>query len=211
MKLYYFSGTGNSLAIARRIAQGIPGTQLLPILRASPSERPTGALGIVFPVHMVSVPVPVRSYLNSADLSGLQYFFAVGTHGGTAGTVGAYINNLQRARGGRLLDEYFAVRMVLNTPKGGGSATIDAHGLGQSHWALRHRSDVCPSGRVVLQPGTPHWDAATPCYYCYACFNFCPEQAIGVKHYTLKTGRYHHAGIHPADIAAQKPSTSRAS
>ena len=68
-------------------------------------------------------------------------------------------------------------------------------------------SAVCPSGRVVLQHGTPHWDAATPCYYCCACFNFCPEQAIGVKHYTRKTGRYRHPGICPADIASQKAFT----
>jgi len=69
-------------------------------------------------VHVASLPSPVRNYLSSADLSGLEYFFAVGTHGGKPGKVGVYINKLQRSRGGRLLDEYFPLKMLLNTPKG---------------------------------------------------------------------------------------------
>lgn len=275
MKLYYFTGTGNSLAVARRLAREIPGTELCPILGADPRERLTGSLGIVFPVHMVSVPVPVRRYLQTADFSGLDYFFAVGTHGGTPGNVNAYINHLLSSRGSRLLDGYFPIKMILNTPKG-----VAPRLLMSMNWAERIRpddvtamvervdaviptivqavtarntgscapgettrapgagfftrllwkvsdgstpslnylldsqsctgcgicSEVCPSGRVVLKGATPQWDEVQPCHFCYACFNFCPEQAIGVKHYTFKTGRYHHPEVGPGDVAAQKRS-----
>ena len=273
MKLYYFTGTGNSLAVARRLAREITGTELCPILGADPFERPTGALGLVFPVHMVGVPIPVRRYLTSADFSGLDYLFAVGTHGGTPGRVGAYIDYLLGSRGSRLLDAYFPLKMILNTPKGVAPRllmsmnwaekirpidvramsdrvaaaiptiaqavttrraairdSVEAHRarragiLTRLLWKASDGStpsldflldsasctgcgtcyDVCPSGRVILTGAVPHWVEEQPCYFCYACFNFCPQQAIGVKHYTFKTGRYHHPEVGPDDMAEQK-------
>ena len=272
MRLYYFTGTGNSLAVARRLAHEIPGIELRPIIGAQLGERPGGVLGMVFPVHMVGVPVPVRRYLESADFSALDYFFAVCTHGGTPGKVGAYINHILARRGSRLLDDYFALRMILNTPKGVAprllmtmnwaqkispdqvaamarrtasaiheiAQTVAARSTGCEAPAERTRlprageltrllwkaseastpalrflldreactgcavcSEVCPSCRVAMQDGAPRWDDSKQCYFCYACFNFCSEQAIGVKHYTFKTGRYHHPEIAAADVAAQ--------
>jgi len=62
---------------------------------------------------------------------------------------------------------------------------------------------VCTTGRIKLRNGKPSWNGPD-CNYCYACFNYCPAQSIGVKHYTKKLGRYHHPEISAADIAAQK-------
>jgi len=65
--------------------------------------------------------------------------------------------------------------------------------------------EVCLSGRVVLADGRPVWQTDVPCFFCYACFNSCPEQAILIQDkYERKTGRYLHPGITPADIAGQK-------
>ncbi|TVQ41556.1 MAG: 4Fe-4S dicluster domain-containing protein [Spirochaetaceae bacterium] len=273
MRLYYFTGTGNSLAVARRLAREFPGTELRPLLGAEPGERPTGVLGIAFPVHMVGVPIPLRRYLESADFSTLDYLFAIGTHSGTPGHVGAYINRILARRSSRLLDDYFPFKMILNTPKGvaprllmtmnwaekisptevaamvartapaiceiartvaARSTRFEAPGepervtrpsmLTRLLWKASERStpslsflldresctgcgvcrEVCPSGRVVMYEGAPRWGDSHQCYFCYACFNFCPEQAIGVKHYAFKTGRYHHPEIAAVDVAAQK-------
>ena len=62
---------------------------------------------------------------------------------------------------------------------------------------------VCTSGRIRIKDGKPVW-IKDECNYCYACFNYCPEQAIGVKYYTKKLGRYHHPNITSKDIAEQK-------
>jgi len=62
---------------------------------------------------------------------------------------------------------------------------------------------TCPTNSIKLIEGKPHWDSEK-CRYCYACFNFCPVQAIGVRYYIKKLGRYHHPGIGWEDIAAQK-------
>lgn len=63
---------------------------------------------------------------------------------------------------------------------------------------------VCPSGRIEMSNNGPGWNDDVECYYCYACFNFCSEQAIGVKHYTKKLGRYHHPKVSKEDLVMQK-------
>jgi len=63
---------------------------------------------------------------------------------------------------------------------------------------------VCTTGRIRMEGSLPSW-VGEDCNYCYACFNFCPAQAIGVKHYVKKLGRYHHPRVTAEDIAAMKP------
>lgn len=46
----------------------------------------------------------------------------------------------------------------------------------------------------------PEWHQDV-CFFCYACFNYCPQQAIGVEHCTKKLGRYHHPEISAEEIA----------
>jgi len=62
---------------------------------------------------------------------------------------------------------------------------------------------VCTTNRIEFIDNKPKWEGEK-CNYCYACFNFCPVQAIGVRYYTKKLGRYHYPEIEWADIAAQK-------
>ncbi|PKM94632.1 MAG: hypothetical protein CVU84_08935 [Firmicutes bacterium HGW-Firmicutes-1] len=62
---------------------------------------------------------------------------------------------------------------------------------------------VCTTNRIKLSAGKPYWEGEK-CHYCYACFNFCPVQVIGVKYYTKKLGRYHHPDVGWEDVAAQK-------
>ncbi len=64
--------------------------------------------------------------------------------------------------------------------------------------------EVCPSVQIRLGNGKPQWQKHIKCYYCYACFNFCPQQAIIHNGYKHKTGRYKHPDITVKDIAAQK-------
>lgn len=63
---------------------------------------------------------------------------------------------------------------------------------------------VCPSSKVKLENGKPVWQKDMQCFYCYACFNFCPNQSILVQHYQKKEGRYTHPAISATDIIGQK-------
>jgi NAD-dependent dihydropyrimidine dehydrogenase PreA subunit len=70
--------------------------------------------------------------------------------------------------------------------------------------------DVCLAGKVRVANGGPEWQEGEKCHGCFACLNYCPEEAIQVeskwylKSYTEQNGRYHHPAISARDIAAQK-------
>lgn len=64
---------------------------------------------------------------------------------------------------------------------------------------------ICLSKKIKMTDGKPVWQKNIQCYYCYACFNYCPVQSILIKDaYTEKNGRYHHPEISAMDVAKQK-------
>jgi len=113
-ELYYFSGTGNSLLVARELATRIPGACLVPIVQCLEHRnvRARGrAVGLVFPVHALTIPIVVRRFVERLDVGPADYLFAVATRG--AGTVFRGFEKLDRLLGRqcRRLDAAFIVEM----------------------------------------------------------------------------------------------------
>ncbi len=113
--IYYFSGTGNSLYSARKLA-GLIHADLLPIQDAvSVDEISTEAdcVGIVFPVYNHRVPYIVHRFLSR--LSGLneRYIFAVCTYGDSPCIALEYLSKLLLKRGISLACG-FGVKMPYN-------------------------------------------------------------------------------------------------
>jgi len=82
MEIYYFSGTGNSLHVARELGRCFPDATLIPImaaLRVEPVETRAEVVGFVFPIHAFTLPWPVRAFLEKADFGSASYIFAVAT------------------------------------------------------------------------------------------------------------------------------------
>lgn len=76
-EVYYFSGTGNSLAVAREIAEEING-QLNSIASLINEEQiivDADILGIVFPVYHQGLPLIVRRFINKIENIEQQYIF----------------------------------------------------------------------------------------------------------------------------------------
>ncbi len=114
--LYYFTGTGNSLACARAIAKGLGNTDLVPIASLREEKRlrvPTERVGIVCPVYFYTLPLIVREFIPRLDLSGVKYAFLVATMGGLPGLAVEHGEELFRKAGGEL-HAGFAVRMFAN-------------------------------------------------------------------------------------------------
>ncbi len=127
--IYYFTGTGNSLAIAKKIAAAIGDCELVPIA----SLRGTGGdivpqaerVGIVCPVYFLGLPLMVASFAERLDPAAVKYLFSVITHGG-GGEAAALrqLDSIIRKRQGRGLDAGFGVMMPGNyilmyeSPKG---------------------------------------------------------------------------------------------
>lgn len=71
-------------------------------------------------------------------------------------------------------------------------------------------AETCLSGKIVIAGQRTIWQKEKPCYNCYACINYCPEQAVQVKPSrmikicTTINGRYHHPLISADDIIQQK-------
>ena len=85
-EIYYFSGTGNSLHVAKELQKRIPETDLIPIvslLNTDVIKTSAKTVGFVFPVHALTIPIAVKKFLMKIDLNSAEYIFAVATRYGT--------------------------------------------------------------------------------------------------------------------------------
>jgi ferredoxin/flavodoxin len=116
-EIFYFSGTGNTLAVARDIAAGT-GAKLTPIpsvMHAESIRCQADAVGIAFPIYFEpfgGVPLIVRRFISKLDGLGGKYIFSVCTYGTGSMITQRFLAALLRARGGRL-----AMRFNVNMPE----------------------------------------------------------------------------------------------
>jgi ferredoxin len=86
--IFCFTGTGNSLSVAKGIASGFSDAHIIQICRAHMPQTGTvypGNVGFVFPVYYFGVPHMVREYVRALDMEKGTYVFGVATFGGMAG------------------------------------------------------------------------------------------------------------------------------
>lgn len=89
MKIYYFSGTGNSLQIAKGLAEQFDKCDLIPIVSALKNNKLVAyddVVGLICPLHFQSLPIIVEEFINKIDLSSVSYIFIVITRGATWST-----------------------------------------------------------------------------------------------------------------------------
>ncbi len=87
-QIYYFSGTGNSYAVAKDIALGLQAS-LIPIpsvIDQSEIEPKADCIGIVFPVYYADAPIIACSFASKLKGLSSKYVFAVCTYGGGKGS-----------------------------------------------------------------------------------------------------------------------------
>jgi ferredoxin/flavodoxin len=103
--IFYFTGTGNSLAVARDIADKIGDTKVISIaeaMRENSVDLPYERIGFVFPVYYSSVPAIVKRFIEKLSFDKSQYIFGVVTYGGTHGLAFSQLSQLIAERGGFL-------------------------------------------------------------------------------------------------------------
>jgi ferredoxin/flavodoxin len=121
-EIYYFSGTGNSLVVARDLAEKING-KLIPVTEVIDQDRvQTNAtvIGVVFPVYDFKRPRIMGKFIRKLDNPDTKYLFAVCTYGITPGKAMQHLEKELKACGGKLAGG-FAVHMPHN---GIGSAAL---------------------------------------------------------------------------------------
>lgn len=85
--IFCFTGTGNSLAIARTLAAGLNDAKVVLIPDALDQTEPLDAdcVGFVFPVYMWGPPLMVSTFAKTLKLQPDTYCFAVTNYGGMPG------------------------------------------------------------------------------------------------------------------------------
>jgi ferredoxin/flavodoxin len=116
LEIYYFSGTGNSLAVARDIAQKTDAV-LVPIASLKDKRQVSikaDIIGLVFPVYYGELPVIVKEFAEKlVDLEN-KYIFSVCTYGGAAMASLRILRKILQSKGAKLSAAY-GVHMPQNS------------------------------------------------------------------------------------------------
>jgi ferredoxin/flavodoxin len=98
--IYYFSGTGNSLSTAKKLAEQLDDhIEMLSkteITKVSASEK---RVGFVFPVYCFDVPNFIKNFVRQLKFEAKPYIYAVVTCGGSAGNTLYNLNKLLEEQG----------------------------------------------------------------------------------------------------------------
>ncbi len=114
--IYYFSGTGNSLVVARDISQKTNGklVSMPSVMSKDRIETDAQVIGVVFPIQgMFRVPSIVERFVGKLDGVSSKYIFAVTTFGSMPVWVIKRFRKVVESCGGKL-SAGFAVHMPMN-------------------------------------------------------------------------------------------------
>jgi len=101
--IFYFSGTGNSLKIARDIAEALGDCQLVSMGSPYQLSEEYKRIGFVYPVYFSSLPEAVRRFVQGLDISENKNTYYFGVCGGGATTGGLTdIADILAEKGGKL-------------------------------------------------------------------------------------------------------------
>lgn len=175
--LYYFSATGNGLAVAKGLQRRMEEVELVSIPRAMAAadteERIAGGvIGIVSPIYMHNMPHIVSRFVERID--GAEYLYMVYTGGGDLGA-GLSKTGKTFKRRGLTLSALFNVAMPSNyAPYGYPDEEKQAELFG----AAEHRMDEI--AQAVLG-GSVHFDGSGTSFFNSHIFPG-PLYQIGYRH-----------------------------
>jgi len=208
--LFYYTGTGNSLWVARELADRLGETELVAIAshRDGLETITSKTIGLVFPVHMWGVPAPVVRFVQTLCHLQPDYVFAVATN---SSQVAATLVQLRKimAENGLTLAAGFGVILPSNyTPFGGPGPQEEQNRrfkLAQEKIAyivdrIKERATLPVEkgsfGQSILSATVyklsyfriPQMDAQfwadDKCNHCGICYKVCPAENI-----TLQEGK----------------------
>ena len=116
--IFYFTGTGNSLKVAKDIAAGLEGASVISMASSVDKATnlvPQGTVGFVFPVYYCGLPQIVHEFISMIDLSATSYVYVVCTYGAMGGNGGciSQARKILKSKG-KALNAAFYVKCVDN-------------------------------------------------------------------------------------------------
>jgi Pyruvate/2-oxoacid:ferredoxin oxidoreductase delta subunit len=119
--IFYYTGTGNSLWSARLLAEQLGNAEIQPLhlVDARLAALNADAVGLVFPVHMWGVPLPVIRFLKKLELKPDVYCFALAVNAGQVSRTLIQLQELLAAQGKKLAAGFNIVLPSNYIPWGG--------------------------------------------------------------------------------------------
>ena len=135
-EIYYFSGSGNSLAVARDVAAVLAGKLISigSLIDQDKIQPQAEIIGIVFPIYYEpfgGCPLIVRRFVGKLENIQASYIFAICTYGSGGVTSLKYLAELIAARGGKL-----AAGFRVNMPENMGGSKINTPTRQQKMFAV---------------------------------------------------------------------------
>ena len=204
--IYWFSGTGNSLAAAKALANRCGDAELVPMAKAIQNPPPSaGLIGLVFPVYSFGPPALVARFVKILNALPDSYIFSVVTYAGNKGGTLSILDGLLKKRGLDLAAGW-GVKMPENYPLLGGAPAPERQHEIQSAAEEKIEQiamELQQSPRGMIEPSPLFWRflslAAYPvfrrvarhldrgfrvtsaCNGCGICAKICPAADIEIK------------------------------
>lgn len=114
-EIYYFTGTGNSLAIAKNVAKKINAElySITSVINKQEINLRNDVVGIIFPVYHGSLPSIVEDFISKISNIENKYVFSICTYGDSPGITMKTLSNIIKKKKGSLAAG-FAVKMPYN-------------------------------------------------------------------------------------------------
>jgi len=211
--IFYFTGTGNSLQIARDLSLLIQNAECRPISKEIKDKReyPIEKCGLVFPVYFGALPPLVVDFLNTLIIKDINYFYAIATCNDFSGGALHIIKKILK-NNGKILNAGFSIKMPGNylpmyapLSKEKQQERFDNAKVNINKIAniIKNHITVKVSGMgkmlTFLQKGNNKklhlrderfWVVEGKCNSCGICEKICPVQNIKLKE---GTPTWHHA------------------
>lgn len=114
--IYFFSGTGNSIWVAKQLKEKLNDTKLVSIsevVKNDVIEDKSPVIGFVFPIYMWNMPFIVRRFIEKLKVNEQTYYFSVVTNAGSSGNTLPILNKLLKTKNGKL-SSGFSIKMPSN-------------------------------------------------------------------------------------------------
>lgn len=114
--IYYFSGTGNSLKVAKDLSAQLDDAKIVKISNKNMThciDTQSDVIGFVFPVYFIGIPIMLKNFLENLQINQNAYVFAIATYGGSLGGPFKEIKRILHQKNVKLSAE-FAIMMPGN-------------------------------------------------------------------------------------------------